>query len=425
LEMVEQILASDPAEGQRVAALGVLEHIDHADAFELAKQYLTTGSPKVAQAAVAAVAAQGTPEADRILAELLGGDDPEQHTMAIVYLSERRTDEGAAALGAVVRDDRRPLNTRLAAAQALGRTATVAAVEALTASLTVDSGEVLAAVTDAIEDTATALAGGPGTAAARRAAERLLSMDDPAKVAGLSILARAPEPADVDIALRHMGADDPDVARAAIQAAVAVASELGRDEAISLLTAALEAMPLEAAALGVTGALEQLGAGADLAAQQGFLTDFHIMGPFPNEGGAGFGEAYPPEEIVDLGATVTQGGVQLGWEPMEVESASGIADLRPLVDPSENVVVYAYTEFDMPEATDAVLKLGSDDGIVAWLNGEKVLAVDAARPVRVDQDVAEVRLESGSNSLLLKITQGGGDFGFVARLVDDDGEPVL
>lgn len=429
LDLVRLVLSQGVWEGRQVAALGALAAVDDVGAFELASGYVADGAPAVAVAAIDAVAAQSYSEADGTLIGLLSSPDEDIRNRAALHLAIRASDEGAAALGAVARD---PLGSdagRIAAAQSLAGMATRAAAEALLASLDTEPEAVRSAVVGAAEKAATRLAQGPHSDFARTIAGQLLAADATAVRAGLRILASKADPSDEGVIRQHLAAADQDTARTAIVAAVALARSLREaaeeQRATDLLVAALEALPAEAANLGVTAELEALGAGSGLARQQGFLTSFHLIGPFPNPEGAGFSAVYPPEEGVDLGAPIAFEGADLTWTPFEIGNPSGVADLAPVVSSSQDVVVYAYTEFSVNAAMDAVLKLGSDDGIVAWLNGERIHGADAARPVQVDQDVVDVRLKQGTNTLLLKITQGGGNFGFVARLVDTEGRPVI
>ena len=46
------------------------------------------------------------------------------------------------------------------------------------------------------------------------------------------------------------------------------------------------------------------------------------------------------------------------------------------------------------------------------------------RGTQVDDDITPVRLKPGWNTLLLKIGNGGGAWGFTARLTDKQGMPV-
>jgi hypothetical protein len=77
-----------------------------------------------------------------------------------------------------------------------------------------------------------------------------------------------------------------------------------------------------------------------------------------------------------------------------------------------------------PEATDAILLMGSDDGIKVWLNGAIVHNNNIDRGQVVDQDMAPIKLKKGENELLLKITQGGGGWSACARIVGPDSRPI-
>ncbi|MBC8215644.1 MAG: DUF1080 domain-containing protein [Candidatus Marinimicrobia bacterium] len=68
------------------------------------------------------------------------------------------------------------------------------------------------------------------------------------------------------------------------------------------------------------------------------------------------------------------------------------------------------------------LEMGSNDGIKAWMNNELVHLNPVARGVIPGQDVVEVKLIKGQNTLLLKIVnEGGGGWGGCARFRRLDG----
>ena len=60
-----------------------------------------------------------------------------------------------------------------------------------------------------------------------------------------------------------------------------------------------------------------------------------------------------------------------------------------------------------------------------WVNGQQVLEVNAVRPVKPASDSAKVQLKAGWNTLLMKITQGAGQWGACARLRSADGAGPL
>jgi len=170
-------------------------------------------------------------------------------------------------------------------------------------------------------------------------------------------------------------------------------------------------------------------AGMPEAQLQGFVTSWYVTGPWPSPNKAGFDQAFPPEDGVDLAATYSvKTGDQttdVGWKWVEGSPADGQIDLDAAFGHLENIAIYAYTEVTVDEAQDILLKVGSDDGVVVFLNGQKIHANNASRGVVVDQDVIEARLEAGTNRLLFKVLQGGGLWGLVARITDRQNNPIM
>ena len=168
--------------------------------------------------------------------------------------------------------------------------------------------------------------------------------------------------------------------------------------------------------------------GTDLCALQGFLSKWFVIGPWPNKGGAAFEQTLPPEQGVDLGAkyTVTVAGEQreIAWKFVNGDPGDGHVDLERAVGRLDNVCAFVYAEVTVPQAQDVLLKLGSDDGVVVYLNGKRIHAINVTRGLKVDQDVVQARLEAGVNKLLFKVLQGRGRWGLVARITDREGQPI-
>ena len=88
--------------------------------------------------------------------------------------------------------------------------------------------------------------------------------------------------------------------------------------------------------------------------------------------------------------------------------------------PTESVAygnVYVYS----PTTRPAVLLLGSDDGIAAWLNGELVSYNDRYGDWHQDQFHVNITLTTGWNRLLIKVSQAGSTFLSSARITDPSG----
>ena len=105
-------------------------------------------------------------------------------------------------------------------------------------------------------------------------------------------------------------------------------------------------------------------------------------------------------------------------------AVDGRIDLLPLFRRSEKVVTYAYTEIESAGARDVLFKMGSDDGIACWLNGERIHLKNASRNLKVDEDSVKAHLTAGKNKVLLKISQRDNDWAFLFRVTDPDGKPL-
>jgi hypothetical protein len=182
-----------------------------------------------------------------------------------------------------------------------------------------------------------------------------------------------------------------------------------------------------------------------------------LLGPFDNAANAGFHAALPPEEKVKAevealavaGSSAVTGlrpshpasdavdglrpghpatfagkdGRILQWQPYHNPNASGYINLRQAISAEPWSVAYAACEIYAPEERSAWFDFGSDDGLKAWLNGEPIISKDVYRIAAPAQDLAPVRLRPGCNSVLCKIGQAEGEWGFHLRVLDEFGRP--
>jgi formylglycine-generating enzyme required for sulfatase activity len=120
-----------------------------------------------------------------------------------------------------------------------------------------------------------------------------------------------------------------------------------------------------------------------------------------------FDEVLFPEDAVELDAKGDDG--RRLWE-----ARPDWADGRPHDLPSDGGrgATYLYRTIRVEQPVELPVGLGSDDGLLVWLNGEEVLRRDVARGVSPNQDRAVLSLEPGENRLLLKIYNQGGGHGF-------------
>jgi hypothetical protein len=148
---------------------------------------------------------------------------------------------------------------------------------------------------------------------------------------------------------------------------------------------------------------------------EGYLLAWLLSGPYVKEGKDGgglFDEAFAPEKP----------GASADWRPV-TGSKSGLLELNKLYR-GDNRVAYLRTEITSDKEQDAVLELGSDDGVKAWLGGKLVHANNTVRACTPGQDKVKIKLKQGVNPLLLKITQGAGEWAACARVRGADGKPL-
>ncbi len=190
---------------------------------------------------------------------------------------------------------------------------------------------------------------------------------------------------------------------------------------------------------GVLKAEVRIGHGTtsfDLSIEKVFLPSINawwIVGPFGAPMAKGLDTPFPPDEAIDLkSACEGKGKKKIGWKVVKRSIKPGV-DLADefFVDFDEvfggrkyNAVAYAFCYLHAPRAMEAVLAMGTDDGVVVRLNGEVVHRYDEGRAYTSKEDRAAVMLKQGANTLLLKINQGGGDWGFCVHVEDADGRPL-
>ena len=104
--------------------------------------------------------------------------------------------------------------------------------------------------------------------------------------------------------------------------------------------------------------------------------------------------------------------------------SDGHVDFLPLFQPNENVSAYAHAQVTVDKDQDVYLKVGSDDGVAIWVNGQKVHEKIVPRGLKVDEDRVDAHLKAGPNTLLCHVQNGGGGFDLCVRITDVRNRPV-
>jgi HEAT repeat protein len=148
-----------------------------------------------------------------------------------------------------------------------------------------------------------------------------------------------------------------------------------------------------------------------------YITLWEYAGPFTEERVNLFEHSFAPE---------MPEASHVQWRKFPESSDPGNAVLLAFdrVFGGTNRVVYLRTTLHVPAATKARIECGSDDGIKIWLNGTLVHENNADRSVVPGDDKVPVELQSGWTAMLVKVTQGGGEWGACVRVRGTDGSRI-
>ncbi|MFH1161512.1 MAG: glycoside hydrolase family 172 protein [bacterium] len=163
--------------------------------------------------------------------------------------------------------------------------------------------------------------------------------------------------------------------------------------------------------------------GAEIIPNRLYIPDWYILGPFPNRRitetqRLGLDSIYPPEIQLDIHSTYTgMNSQELNWKYIKTPE-NGYVSLWDKMKPNELVVTYAVTFIYSTKEKDALVMIGSDDGAKLFINDKEVYRFLGVRIAEPDQVIIPVHLNSGWNTLLLKIENNLGGYAFYARILD-------
>lgn len=235
--------------------------------------------------------------------------------------------------------------------------------------------------------------------------------------------------------------DDPEFRADAIDHVLELADKAkaagNRAEALRKFRLAFDSSrDIEQAREAAVGLLD-LGTEVGIARHLGFLTDWHLLGPFDGMGQKGYHLAYPPEKTLDLMATYEARGKKLSWKPYAVKEPSprvkakhvalvNLRESRALGD-ADDAVAFAYAEIHLDRPRKVEFRGAADDNFTVWVNGRRVFGFEEYRNgIRFDRHRFPAELQAGRNTVLVKICQTPApnpepNWEFILRVVDEDG----
>jgi len=160
------------------------------------------------------------------------------------------------------------------------------------------------------------------------------------------------------------------------------------------------------------------------------INDWRVVGPFENPWEIGLTKVHPPEGKIDFAASYPgKDGGAVSWKRAQrLADDQGdlakefVVDLHEVTGGRvESTLAYAVTWLDAPKDMDVVFAIGSDDGFALRVNGEWVETMQKGRPYVSRENKVPARLKKGRNEVLMKVSQGGGDWKFAVHVEDANG----
>ena len=116
------------------------------------------------------------------------------------------------------------------------------------------------------------------------------------------------------------------------------------------------------------------------------------------------------------GDTVTTAeGKTLTWTVYRTEG--NIIDLQRAIGKHEDAVCYTFCLLESDQDGEGEMRIGSDDGVAVFLNGQKAHIHRVTRPIILDEDKVPVSLRSGKNRCLVKVSNGFQKWELAARVL--------
>jgi cysteine-rich repeat protein len=156
----------------------------------------------------------------------------------------------------------------------------------------------------------------------------------------------------------------------------------------------------------------------------GMVRNWLVIGPFTD--GA---VRCPPSDIDHLNGEAEvqpEDGASIGSAVWSRASASdrGYVNLAASYGRLSDREAYGALWIHARVEHDVLLRLGSDDGMRAWWDGEQIAEARNCRAYNQDDDPIQLHITRGLHRLLIKVRNRGGDWGFGASILTLANQPA-
>ena len=414
---------------QRSAALAGIGRVGDAASLPKLVACLRAHSPVVRHTAYAALCQVHGPAGTQAIAAALPNAPNTLKPMLIAALGTRRHPATATQFLGLAKNPDAPI--ALAAVHALGQLGDPAAATSLLEVAESPAPDAVKAaalrVALALGHTLADRGQGPAALAVFQRAFPL-ARHDADRAEAIHGLGAVGDPRALAI-LRPILADPKSTLRdAALEATLGIADAVmgrgDRDKAIVILKMIADLEAADRFVQEATKKLQTLGVHTSLAAHEGAVASWWVIGPFDCRNFNDAKKPRFPEREVKLKKVYTVAGRTLRWKLHHSRHAKGWVDLNPLFKPNDKVLAYAYTELAMPDEQQVELHLGRDDGLALWLNGTQLYDEHGPHSAATEDFVVKATLVQGINTLLVKSSEGSGAWEFYVRITDTEGKPL-
>jgi hypothetical protein len=170
---------------------------------------------------------------------------------------------------------------------------------------------------------------------------------------------------------------------------------------------------------------------------EGFITNWLVVGPFPNPGEEPNYKGFDIDYLKEYGGEenyVPANGMQIAkddgtkvkWAPFESTDGRlinffSVEHLGLGADLTDNILTYSACWLDCENDMNVQIRVGSDDGYKLWIDHKLIGNQHVYRPSEQDQESYDIKLSKGMHLVLIKVDQGYGQFEFMMRVVTQDG----
>jgi hypothetical protein len=164
----------------------------------------------------------------------------------------------------------------------------------------------------------------------------------------------------------------------------------------------------------------------------GFVTQWHIVGPFASVQGKALTMKHKPEEGAKVGEKLKgKADADVEWKPVTTRDKYGIVDLNAEIGKLHDATAYAVAVIHSEKEVPIEVRATTPNALQMFVNGKKLFEREEYHHgENMDYHVGKGSLKAGSNVLLVKVCQNNQKdpwaqaWRFSARICDSTGAPI-